>query len=100
MLQIYRKARYIHKVPQEEKKPDQVWYLPHFSVLRPDNSTTKIRTVFDASAKFKGVYLYDIVSKGTKLQNDLFEVLLRLRREPVAVMCDIKEMYLQIKLQP
>ena len=48
----------------------------------------------------KGVSLNDIVLQGPKLQNDLLAVLLRLCREPVAVMCDIKEMYLQIKLQP
>ena len=100
VLKTYQEAGYIHKVPQEEKKPDQVWYLPHFPVLRPDKSTTKTRIVFDASAKFKGVSLNDIVFQGPKLQNDLFAVLLRLCRELVAVMCDIKEMYLQIKLQP
>lgn len=44
--------------------------------------------------------LNDIVLQGPKLQIALFAVLLGLRREPVAVMCDIKEMYLQIKLQP
>ena len=100
VLQTYQEAGYIHKVPKEEKKPDQVWYLPHFPVLRPDKATTKTRIVFDASAKFNEVSLNDIVLQGPKLQNDLFAVLLRLRREPVALMCDIKEMYLQIKLQP
>lgn len=100
VLQIYQEAGYIHKVPQKEKKPDQVWYLPHFPVLRPDKSTTKTRIVFDASTRCNGVSLIDNVLQGPKLQNDLFSVLLRLRREPGAVMCDIKEMYLQIKLQP
>ena len=37
---------------------------------------------------------------GPKLQNDLFAVLLRQHREPVVVMCDVKEMHLQIQLQP
>ena len=100
VLQTYQEAGYIHKVPKEEKKPDQVWYLPHFPVLRPDKATTKTRIVFDASAKFNEVSLNDIVLQGPKLQNDLFAVLLRLRHEPVALMCDIKEVYLQIKLQP
>ena len=100
VLQTYQEAGYIQKVLQEEKKPDQVWYLPHFPVLRPDKSMTKTRIVFDASAKLKGVSLNDLVLQGPKLLNDLFAVLLRLRCEPVAVMCDIKEMYLQIKLQP
>ena len=76
MLQTYQEAGYIHKVPQEEKKPDQVWYLQHFPVLTPDKSTTRTRIVFDTSAKFKGVSQNDILLQGPKLQNDLFAVLL------------------------
>ena len=38
--------------------------------------------------------------QGCKLQNDLFALLLRLRRDPVALKCDIREVYLQIKLKP
>ena len=100
VLHEYQKKGYIHKVSPEEKRPDQVWYLPHFPVLRPEKSTTKTRIVFDASAKYQDVSLNDAVLQGPKLQNELFAVLLRFRRDPVAVMCDIKEMYLQIKLKP
>ncbi|XP_065639456.1 uncharacterized protein LOC136072233 [Hydra vulgaris] len=28
------------------------WYLPYFPILRPDKSTTKVRIVFDGSAKY------------------------------------------------
>ena len=42
----------------------------------------------------------DVLLQGPKLQNDLFAVLLRFRRDPVASICDIQEMYLQIKLKP
>ena len=100
VVQSYQDKGYIHRVSREEVKPDQVWYLPHFPVLRPDKSTTKTRIVFDASAKFNDLSLNDIVLQGPKLQSDLFAVLLRFRRDPVALMCDIKEMYLQIKLKP
>ena len=100
VLQTYEEKGYIHKVPCQGKKPDQFWFLPHFPVLRPEKSTTKTRIVFDASAKYNGISLNDIVLQGPKLQNDLFAVLLRFRRNPVALMCDIKEMYLQIKLKP
>ena len=78
------------RVSRDEVKPDQVWYLPHFPVLRPDKSTTKTRIVFDASAKFNDLSLNDIVLQEPKLQSDLFAVLLRFRRDPVALMCDIK----------
>ena len=100
VLQTYQEKGYIHKVPHEKIKPDQLWYLPHFPVLRPDKPTTKTRIVFDASAKFSDVSLNDIVLQGPKLQQDLFAVLLRFRRNPVALICDIQEMYLQIKLRP
>ena len=100
VLQTYQDKGYIRKVSPGEKKPDQVWYLPHFPVLRPDKSTTKTRVVFDASAKYGEVSLNDVLLQGPKLQNDLFDVLLRFRRDPVALMCDIREMYLQIKLEP
>ena len=39
-----------------------------------------------------------IILPGLKLQNSLFDVLMRFRRYPVAVPCDIKEMYLQIRI--
>ena len=41
-----------------------------------------------------------LIHAGSKLQNDLFDVLLLFRRNAVAVVCDISEMYLQIKLRP
>ena len=65
-------------------------------MLRPDKDTTKTRIVFDAAAKFEGTSLNDQIYQGPKLQRDLFDVLLRLRRLPIAVVCDIEEMYLRI----
>ena len=37
-----------------------------------------------------------MICQGPKLQRDLLDVLLRFRRRPVAVICDIAEMYLRI----
>ena len=91
----YIKKGYIRKVGDLEKNASE-WYLPHFPVIRPDKETTKTRTVFDASAKCSGVSLNDVIHQGPKLQQDLFDVLLRFRRYQVAVVCDIEEMYLRI----
>ena len=84
--------------PSETEK--KAWYLPHFSIARPEKSTTKTRVVFDACAKFNGLSLNDVVCQGPKLQRDIFDVLLRFRRFPVALVCDIAEMYLRIGLSP
>ena len=89
---------YIRKVEEYEIIPNQQWFLPHFPVIRLDKDTTKVRIVYDASAEHKGVSLNDMILSGPKLQNDLFNVLLRFRREKVGVICDISEMYLQIML--
>ena len=75
------------------------WYLPHFAAERPEKETTKTQIVFDASAKENGVSLNDVIHCGPKLQSDLCEVLLRLRKNPVALVCDISEMYLQVGLE-
>ena len=85
----------MRKVSENESYKSK-WYLPHLPVIRPDKDTTKIRIVFDASAKCQGISLNDAINQGPKLQRDLFDVLMRFRRFPVAVVCDIAEMYLRI----
>ena len=96
----YVEKGYIWKVNESEGQPHDVWYLPHFPVCRSERLTTKTRIVFDASAKFHGTSLNDEIYPGPKLQNSLFDVLLRFRRFPVAVACDVSEMYLQIRIPP
>lgn len=41
----------------------------------------------------EGVSMNDVIHQGPELQRDLFEVLLRFRRFPIALVCDIAEMY-------
>ena len=96
----YERKGYICEVQSEKEQVTKVWYLPHFPVVRQDKSTSKVRPVFDASAKYKGVSLNDVLHQGPKLQNDLINVLVRFRRSPIALVCDITEMYLQVHLQP
>ncbi|XP_068738295.1 uncharacterized protein [Montipora capricornis] len=96
----YLEKGYIRKIDPTEEKPARRWYLPHFPVVRLDRVTTKTRIVFDASAKFGGVSLNDVIYQGPKLQKDLKDVLLRFRRHPVGLVCDIAEMYLRIEVTP
>ncbi|XP_065192504.1 uncharacterized protein LOC135823588 [Sycon ciliatum] len=98
IIQQYVEKGYVRLVLPGEPPPPSKWLLPHFPVLRPDKSTTKVRIVFDASARLNGVSLNDTIHQGPKLQQDLAKVLLRFRKNPIAVACDISEMYLQIHL--
>ena len=95
----YLEKGYIRKIEQKETSKAS-WYLPHFAITKHGRTTTKTRIVFDASAKCNGISLNDAIHQGPKLQQELFDVLLRFRKLPVAVVCDIAEMYLQIKLYP
>ena len=95
-IDAYLEKGYLRKVDPEKEETTLAWYLPHFPVVRMDKSSTKVRIVFDCSAKCEGVSLNDMIHTGPKLQKDLFDVLIRFRRNPVALACDIREMYLQI----
>ena len=94
-IEQYVQKVYVTKVQESERSMSR-WYLPHFPVLRPDKETTKVRIVFDASTRYEGHLLNDLIHQGPKLQRELFDVLLGFRRQPVALVCDIAEMYLRI----
>lgn len=90
----YIEKGYVSKVTNDTAT--RKWHLPHFAVVRPEKETTKTRIVFNASARYDGISLND--EKGPKLQRDLFDVLLRFRKNPVALVCDRAEMYLIIRI--
>ena len=46
---------------------------------KSDWLTTKVRVVFDASAKYDGISLNDAIHSGPKLHRELFDVLLHFR---------------------
>jgi len=68
---------YVKRVETVDKQPKVKWYLPHFPVIRMDITTTKTHLVFDASAKYNGISLNDLIYCGPKLKQELFDVLLR-----------------------
>ena len=76
------------------------FYLPHYAVFREDKQTTKTKIVFDGSAKDSaGVSLNTCIQGGPALQPDLVGILLRFRRNQVAITGDIEKMFLQIVLK-
>lgn len=74
-------------------QPDkECWYLPFFGVYHPQKPG-QVRVVFDSSARHRGVSLNDVLLTGPNMNNSLLGVLLRFRREPVAVTADIEQMF-------
>ena len=70
------------------------WYIPHHGVFHP-KKPDKLRVVFDCSARYRNTCLNDHLLSGPDLTNGLAGVLLRFRRFPVAIMCDIEKMFHQ-----
>ena len=95
-IKDYITKGYVSEVDSNSSTEWNTWFLPHFPLVKPDRSTTKVRIIFDESAKHKGLCLNDVIHKGPKLQRELFSVLLRFRRFPFALVGDIAEIYLHI----
>ncbi|GFW13521.1 DUF1758 domain-containing protein [Trichonephila clavipes] len=76
-------------VPKNDYAKREAYYLPHHAVLR-DSSTTKLRVVFDASAKSTSGYsLNDILMVGPRVQRDVYPILLSFRTFQIAVCADL-----------
>ena len=69
--------RVIEPVPEEEASPVREHYLPHHAVVRQDETTTKLRIVYYASAKSDGPSLNECLHKGLKFNQLIFDLLLR-----------------------
>ena len=78
---------------------DPVFYMPHRPVVRESSLTTKVRPVFDCSAKgYNNVSLNDCLETGPCLLSNLTEILIRFRRWRVAIIADIEKAFLQIEV--
>ncbi len=96
------KAGIIDKVEEEEEKEIKVGthYLPHHPVVRKNAETTKVRVVFDASAKShkSKLSLNDCLHTGPALAPMLYDVLLRMREHKVLLVADVQKAFLQIEI--
>lgn len=77
-------------------------YLPHHAVINPLKPTTKLRIVYDASAKTRkeNNSLNECLYRGPVMLNDLCGLLMRFRLNQIAIVADIEKAFLQIGLQP
>ena len=91
----------IEKVPHSEESKSPTHYLPHLPVVRTDRSTTKVRVVYDGSAKSNesSLSLNDCLHKGPNLIPKLFDVLIRFRNHPIALTGDIKKAFLMVGIE-
>ena len=74
---------------------------PHHAVITPQKSTTKLRVVYDASAKSKqpNKSLNECLYRGPVMINDICGILIRFRLYAIALVADIEKAYHQLGLQ-
>ena len=91
------------KVPvQAMGRPvSSVYYLPMHGILKEASSTTKLRIVFDASAKsISGNSLNDILLSGLSLYPLLPTIVNRFRLHKIGMSGDISKMFREVCLHP
>ena len=99
ILDEYLREGIIEEVSSKSES-SLIRYLPHHPVIKKTSESTKVRIVFDASAKdSNGISLNDILDEGCNMNPDSLEILLRSRLRKFIVMCDMKAAFLQIGLQ-
>ena len=85
---------------QSNDMPGKIHYLPHHAVIRRDKETTKVRVVYDASARCNGPSLNNCLYTGPKFNQKILEILLRFRSYPIAWIANIEKAFLMISIAP
>jgi Pao retrotransposon peptidase/Family of unknown function (DUF5641)/Protein of unknown function (DUF1759)/Integrase zinc binding domain len=80
-----------------QSQEQNCWYIPHHAVFNP-KKPEKVRIVFDCAAKSRGLSLNDFLYSGPDTTSNLCGILMGFRLEQVAVVADIEEMFLRVKL--
>ena len=91
----YEALGHMTVIPESEiKSSNPNYYMPHHPVVKETSCTTKLRVVFDASAKTSnGVSLNDNLKAGPIIQDELYSILIRFREHSCVIGADVEKMY-------
>lgn len=97
-MKEYESLGHMTLIPDDEIESKNItYYIPHHPVLKETSSTTKLRVVFDASAKTtKGISLNEKLKSGPVIQDELFSILIRFREHTYVIGADVEKMYRQV----
>ncbi len=97
-LKDYLTSEHAKTVPADELTRDH-YYLPVHGVFKDTSTTTKVRPVFDASARSStGASLNDTLHIGLNLYPLLSDLLLRFRQYKIGFSSDISKMFREVEL--
>ena len=102
VIKDQEKMGIIERVKNSERTPvGKTHYIPHQPVVKQDRDTTKLRIVYDASAKVEGgTSLNNCLYPGPCLLHNIAEILTRFRFYKTALFCDIEKAFLMIAVHP
>ena len=102
VFQTQLEANIIELVPKVEWNACNTHFLPHHGVVREDNDTTKLRIVFNGSAKVERSHnsLNECLEKGSNLTRLVFDVLLKFQMCLIGITADIEKAFHQIMINP
>lgn len=95
IIQEQTRNSIVENVPDDEinnEDNDTIHYLPHHAVIRRDRKTTKLRNVYDGSAKTQDreYSLNDSLENGPNFTPQMLDVLIKFRWHKIALTADIK----------
>lgn len=100
-MREYLALGHMHEVSEDDDTQLLECYLPHHPVIKESSTTTKVRVVFDGSAKTStGKSLNDSLLVGPVVQDDILTIVVRFRQFPVALVADAEKMYRQVWMHP
>ena len=94
------KQKIVEVILESDNDPPVIHYLAHHAVIRREKSTTKVRIVYDASAKSSGPSLNECLYAGPKFGQSIMDIILRFRVHRVALISDIEKAFLIVGISP
>ena len=94
------KTGIIERVSLENEEHDNCHFLPHHCVVRHDHDTTKVRIVFDGSAKESKDMpsLNDLLAHRDNFMPFLFDTIIHFRTHVIGLTADIQKAFHQISI--
>jgi hypothetical protein len=92
----------IEKVDLRQPNYNLQYYIPHHPILTPQKQTTKLRIVYDASARGTkdSLSLNESMHRGPITLPEVAATLINIRTSPYLITADIEKAFLQVEINP
>ena len=93
-------SKIIEECEESQDPEDCSHFLAHHGVIKQGRQTTKLRVVFDGSAKASNddLSLNDCLQKGPNLVPHLFDTVIKFRGYPIGIITDIEKAFHEIQI--